>query len=156
MRADLPQRVRDYLASHHVATLATAGGEEGPWAAAVFYVSDGCTLYFLSKPESRHCSNLKRDPRVAATVQADCNDWREIKGVQLEGTVSELAGEEEARARRLYADKYPFLGKPGTLPAAIVEALARVRWYRLDSARLYFIDNSVAFGRRDEIDPTAS
>jgi len=149
--SELQQRVLDYLGAHHVATLATTGSD-GPWAAAVFYASDGYTLYFLSSPTTRHCRNLKQDPRVAATIQADCSDWREIKGIQLEGTVSELAGEEEAQARRLYAEKFPLVGLLARAPAAIVKALARVRWYRLDPAHLHFIDNSTAFGQRDEID----
>jgi len=146
----LQQRVRDYLAAHHVATLATMGSD-GPWAAAVFYVSDGYTLYFLSSPSTRHCTNLKRDPRVAVTIQDDCSGWKEIKGIQLEGGVRELSGAEETAARRLYAEKYPLVGQLSLVPDAIVKALARVRWFRLDPARLYFIDNSAAFGQRDEI-----
>ena len=151
MSDDLRQRVDAYLRAHHVATLATHGAD-GPWAAAVFYVSEGHTLYFLSSPATRHCRNLKADPRVAATIQADCSDWQEIKGIQLEGKVTELSGEEETRARRLYAAKYPLLGQLARAPAAIVKALAKVRWFRLDPAHLYFIDNSVSFGRRDEVD----
>ena len=146
----LQQRVRDYLGAHHVATLATTGSD-GPWAAAVFYVSDGYTLYFLSSPGTRHCGNLKQDPRVAVTIQEDYSGWKEIKGIQLEGRVRELAGAEETEARRLYAEKYPLIGQLAMMPDAIVKALARVRWYRLDPARMYFIDNSAAFGQRDEV-----
>ena len=151
MSQGLPQRVYEYLVGHHVATLATSGSD-GPWAAAVFYVSEAYTLYFLSSPGSRHCRNLKEDPRVAVTIQDDCSDWQKIKGIQLEGRVSELSGEEEALARRLYADKYPLIGQLARAPAAIVKALAKVRWYRLEPTRLYFIDNSVAFGQRDEME----
>ncbi len=150
--ADLQQKVEEYLHAHHVATLATMAAD-GPWAAAVFYVNDGHTLYFLSSPNSRHCANLEKDPRAAATIQADYSDWPQIKGVQLEGQVSLLAGAEEDRARRLYARKFPIIGKPGQAPAAIAGALARVRWYSLAPARLFFIDNSVCFGHRDEIIP---
>ena len=35
-----------------VMTLAT-GGDQGPWAAALFYVHEGFTLYFLSSPAIR-------------------------------------------------------------------------------------------------------
>lgn len=41
------ERVLDYLREHHVMTVATHGSE-GPWAAAVFYVNDGFTLFCLS------------------------------------------------------------------------------------------------------------
>ena len=43
------QRVLCYLRDHHVATLATSG-DQGPWAAAVFYANRGSTIYFLSAP----------------------------------------------------------------------------------------------------------
>ena len=143
-------RLESYFRAHHVATLATMAAD-GPWAAAVFYVNDGNDLYFLSSPKSRHCVNLKQDARAAATIQADYSDWPEIKGVQLEGTVSKLSGDREDRARQLYAEKFIFLGKLGKTPAAIVEALARISWYCLTPTHLFLIDNSVSFGHRDEI-----
>jgi uncharacterized protein len=147
-------RATRYLQQHHVVSLATSGSD-GPWAAAVFYVSDGLTLYFLSSPTSRHCQNIAQDPHVAGTIQEDYADWAEIKGVQLEGMAINISGEDEARARRLYGEKYPLVGMISQAPSAIVEALARVRWYQLVPQRVYFIDNSVGFGHRDELDPSS-
>ncbi len=150
MQATLPRPVADYLAGHHVMTLAT-NGADGPWAAAVFYAGDGCSLIFLSSPSSRHCRNLALDARCAATIQEDYRDWARIKGIQLEGRVRELHGEEASLARRLYGEKFPIVGRLTDAPAPIVEALARVRWFRLVPERLHFIDNSKGFGHRDEI-----
>lgn len=171
----LPDGVAEYLDCHHVMTLATCAAD-GPWAAAVFYVNAGHSLYFLSSPTSRHCRNLAQDPRCAATIQEDTSDWAQIKGVQLEGQASEIGGDEEVRARQRYGEKFPIVGRlasprraapsgrlplGGTtpqaswgpsLPAAIALALAKVRWYRLDAERLYFVDNSRGFGHRDQID----
>ncbi len=147
---DPATRVADYLRQHHVATLASVGAE-GVWAAAVFYVNDGYTLYFLSSPASRHCRNLSADACVAMTIQEDYADWPAIKGVQIEGMASEIAGAEEKRARLLYGQKYPVVGKLAQAPAAIVKAMAKVRWYKVEPQRLYFIDNSAGFGHRDEI-----
>jgi len=147
----LRQRVQAYLAAHHVVTLAT-GGEEGPWAAAVFYVHEAWTLYFLSAPTSRHSRNIARSPRVSATIQEDYSDWREIKGVQLEGIAARLSDDEEERVRALYAAKFPLLRNAADAPGAIAAALKKVGWYRLVPQRAYFIDNSVAFGHREEID----
>lgn len=151
MQDGLRERVRSYLREHHVMTLASHG-DQGVWAAALFYANDGFAIYFLSSPTSRHCRNLARNPRASATVHDNYTDWREIKGVQLEGIASVLAGEEEEQARRLYGAKFPIVGKLAQAPASIAEALAKVRWYKLDPQRLYFIDNSAGFGHRDEID----
>lgn len=150
MIPDAERRALDYLRTHHVMTLATSGAD-GPWAASVFYAADGFTLYFLSSPASRHCTNLAANPRVAVTVQEDYPDWPQIKGIQAEGRVAELAGDEETLARRLYGDKYPVVGKLAQAPAAIVRAMAKVRWYRFTAQRLYFIDNAAGFGHRDEV-----
>jgi uncharacterized protein YhbP (UPF0306 family) len=151
MRDTPRQRALGYLRDHHVLTLASHGGE-GLWAAAVFYVSDGFTLYFLSSPASRHCLNLAQDARVSATIQEDYADWPEIQGVQLEGSASEICGDAERLARKLYGEKFPVVGNLALAPAAIVKALAKVRWYRIAPDRFYFIDNSAGFGHRDEID----
>ena len=144
----LSRRVQAYLAAHRVMTLATAG-DAGPWAAAVFYAHEGWSLYFLSAPTSRHCRNIARNPRLSATIQEDYPDWRQIKGIQLEGTAAPLTGGERERAQALYGEKFPLLRNP---PAAIAQALSRIGWYRVAPERAWFIDNSVAFGHRDEID----
>jgi len=151
MRGVLPQPVADYLAAHHVMTLATQG-PDGPWASAVFYAHEGSSLIFLSSPATRHCRNLALDARCAATIQEDYDDWAQIKGIQLEGRVIELRGDEEQRAQALYSVKFPIVGPRAKVPPAIVKALAKVRWYRLVPERCHFIDNSQGFGHRDEID----
>lgn len=151
MKETLRMRVQGYLQEHHVATLAT-DGSEGIWAAAVFYVSDGTTLYFLSSPTSRHCQNLTHSARVAVTIQEDYADWPDIKGVQIEGAASEIAGAEEEQARKLYGQKFAVVGKLAQAPAVIIKAMAKVRWYKVVPQRLYFIDNSTGFGHRDEVE----
>jgi uncharacterized protein YhbP (UPF0306 family) len=147
----LQARVQRHLQMHHVATLATSGAQS-VWAAAVFYVHDGWNLYFLSAPGSRHCLNLSHSAQVAVTIQGDHADWPGIQGVQIEGVVEELSGDAEARARLMYGQKFPLIGKLAQAPAVIVEALTKIRWYQVAPQRLLFIDNSLGFGHRDELD----
>lgn len=150
---DLAARVARHLQSCHVATLATTGAQ-GVWAAAVFYVHDDWNLFFLSSPTSRHCANLLDNDRVAATIQADHADWPGIKGVQLEGRVRALSGADERHARHRYGEKFPIVGKLAQAPEAIVKALAKVRWYQITPQRLFYIDNTLGFGHREELDLT--
>jgi hypothetical protein len=147
-------RLAAFLAAHHVMTLATAGSPAHPglWAAAVFYVHDGRSLYFLSSPHSRHSVNLAHDPRSAVTIQADHHDWAQITGVQAEGLTVEVSGAERDHARSLYGAKFPLVGRIGQAPAKIAEAFARVHWYRFGPERLFLIDNRIAFGHREELD----
>jgi uncharacterized protein len=148
----LPPPVREFLAGHHVMTLATQGAD-GPWAAAVFYVEDDSGLLFLSSPRSRHAVHLAQDPRCAATIQDDQDDWTQIRGVQIEGHVAPLAGDAVRQARALYAQRFPVTGPLARVPAPLAEALARVHWYRLVPERLRFIDNGQGFGHREEFGP---
>ena len=137
-----------YLEQHTVMSLATYG-REGVWAAAVFYANDGFDLYFLSAGHTRHGQNLDQKPQAAATVQENYSDWPAIQGIQLEGGVRLLAGEERALAIALYRRKYAFLQNVG--PALETE-LEKINWYCLSPNRLYFVDNSQGFGHRDEIE----
>jgi len=151
MSPGLAHEVADYLARHHVLTLATCG-PDGPWAAAVFYVHDGGALTFLSSPATRHCRNLAHDARCAATIHDDTGEWSRIKGVQLEGRARELQGDEARLARQRYGEKFPLIARAASAPAPILQALAKVRWYRIEAQRLYFIDNSRGFGHREQVE----
>jgi len=137
-----------YLKQCNVMTLATYG-PQGVWAAAVFYVADGFELYFLSAGHTRHCLNIAANPHVAAAIQQDYAGWQEIKGIQLEGDVQQLAGAARDEAVAQYLAKYPFIREAGP---AIQRAFQDVNWYRLTPTRLYFIDNSRGFGRREEVE----
>lgn len=146
---DRREAALSYLESHHVMSLATTG-PGGPWSAAVFYVSEGFELTFLSSPRTRHATDLAADPRVAATIHEDYSDWPDIKGLQLEGRVHRLKGKDRMRAIAGYTHKFP-VARSDRAPELIRAALERVAWYRLVPDRCYFIDNSQGFGHRDEI-----
>ncbi len=146
---DTRQEVLDYLRSHHVMTLATFGAE-GPAAAAVFYVSQGTKLYFLSAPKTRHCRNLMADPRVAVTIQEDYADWNAIKGIQIDAMVRELEGAERDEAKRLYGEKFPDVLDERPILSALAQALRKVRWYELAARQIRFINNQKGLGHKDE------
>ena len=146
----LREKTLAYLSDRNVMTLATIG-PQGLWAAAVFYVNDGFTLYFLSAPTSRHSLNIEAQPTVSAAIQEDYKDWREIKGIQLEGEARRIEGAEQAAAIARYGLKFPIVGNLATAPAEIVKAMSRIAWYKVAPTRLYFIDNSLGLGHRDEV-----
>jgi uncharacterized protein YhbP (UPF0306 family) len=139
-----------YLRDHNVMTLATTGAQ-GLWAAAVFYVNDGFAFYFLSAPGSRHSLNVDSQPAVAATIQEDYRDWRAIKGIQLEGRARRIEGTEQAAVVVRYGAKFPIVGNLAHAPTEIIQAMTHIAWYKLTPTRLYFIDNSLGLGHRDEI-----
>ena len=146
----LREKALAYLANHNVMTLATSG-PEGLWAAAVFYVNDGFTLHFLSAPTTRHSQNIAVQPGVAVTIQEDYKDWPEIKGIQLEGKARRIEGDEQAAAIARYGQKFPIVGNLDKAPVEIARAMSKIAWYKITPERLYFIDNSLGLGHRDEV-----
>ena len=164
------ETVIKYLAEHYTMTIATVRGST-PWAASVFYASDGFTLYFLSDPESRHSKDIEKNPLVAVTVNEDYHDWRQIKGIQMEGKAEMVIAEDEiAGATAAYATKYPFTAVylklistpfPGVLkyldkflsrlPAAPAFTTAfSHRFYKVMPVKVRFIDNEKSFGHNEE------
>ena len=151
MSAGLRPRIEAFLQAHHVMSLATAG-PAGPWSAAVFYASEGVTLYFLSAPASRQSRDIAASGRAAAAIQKDISDWREIRGLQLEGGATRLSGGERDAALARYGMKFPLVANLVVAPKEIAAALARVEWYRLSPRRIRLVDNSLGFGHREELD----
>jgi len=166
----LKETVLKYLKEHYTMTIATASGE-APWAAAIFYASDGFTLYFLSDPESRHSKDITVNPVVAVTVNEDYRDWRKIKGIQMEGKAELVTAEDElARAVAAYVNKYSFtaaylklLSSPfprivgyldrllGRLPHVPgLPATFTASFYKLIPTKVRFIDNEKSFSHHEE------
>lgn len=133
-------------------TLGTCG-ENIPWAATVFYASDGLDLYFFSDPQSRHCQNLQDNSKVAVTIQEDYSDWRKIKGIQMEGEVVEVGAViSKAKAMAVYARKYPGIIKIFSDPSSGIlnRAFLKVKFYCVKPTRVFYIDNEQGFGKRQE------
>lgn len=146
MTDELRRRIADYLARHTTLTLATVGADSLPQAAPLFYASDAqMNLIFLSSPDSRHSRNLARNPAAAAAIYDEVWDWQAIRGMQIEGWVERLEGEARERALALYRAKYPFI-------AELAQQVEESVLYRLRPRWLRYIDNSIAFGWREEME----
>lgn len=138
-----------YLNEHNVMTIATIDAL-GPWACALFFVNNDLTFYFLSSPDSRHVRAFKLNSKVAATIQKEysSSEWRNIQGIQLEGDVFPISGEEELIARKLYQTKFPIIDNA---TASIAKAMSKIAWYKIVPKHIYFINNSQSLGHREEI-----
>ncbi len=153
--AALKKRILQYLASHHTLSLATVHDGE-PHSATVFYVNIGFKLYFLSSPASRHGINLSRLVQVSATINEDYATWRLIKGIQLEGTVTKMGGLwENGHLAIAFTKKFPdvaeFFSSPRQLGEKIMAKVKGVEFYELSPTRLFYIDNELGFGHREEL-----
>ncbi len=121
-----------------------------PWVAPVFYAVWQNSLIFLSAPHTRHSKHLDLNPLVSGSIQEDYANWKDIKGIQLEGRVERIGDRHKRAVVNCYADKFPVTGPDA--PVEIARALDKVGWYQLHIAQMLFIDNSEGLGNRDEVD----
>jgi len=85
------ERIAKLLGEQTTLSLATTGEDGQPCIAPLFYIADEqLSLYWLSSPHSLHSRNLIRTPHAAVTVYCAAQSWREIRGVQMRGSVSIL------------------------------------------------------------------
>ncbi len=151
MANELRDRIADFLDTHHVMSLATAGAD-GPHAANVFYARDGFVLLWISDATSRHSVELEADARVAATIAKDYADFAPIRGLQVSGRARRIEDESERkRARELLEAKYDFLRDPAL--RSVRDSYEHAQIYRLDIDRSVLIDNSRGFGHKDVFEP---
>lgn len=141
--------VTEFLHGHNTMSLATSR-DNYPYAASLFYASDGLTLYFLSNPDSEHSLNISINPKVAVTISTDHADWRTIRGLQIMGRAYEVREEEAELARNVFEKKYPFLTElmgSDKLP----RGAGYYVFFKVVPETLRFIDNRVYFGYRAEM-----
>ena len=148
---DSYKSARRYLLEHNVLCLSTCI-ENSSWVAPVFYSVFNERIVFLSAPHTRHCKNIVLNPKVSASIQEDYKDWVEIKGIQLQGTVSRIGDDAIPSVIDAYAEKFPITGSEA--PEEIRNALDKISWYELSVERLFFTDNSKGLGHRLELNPT--
>jgi uncharacterized protein YhbP (UPF0306 family) len=147
--ATTPKRLRTvsaFLGQQTTLTLATANDEGEPWATPLFYlVDDALSLFWLSSPDSEHSRNLKANSSAAVTVYCHAEHWREIRGVQMRGTVTVVSN--PLRRKSLieqYCNRFS-LGTLFQLPIALHIL------YEFRPHSLRYLDNSGAFGRKFNI-----
>jgi len=109
---------------------------------AYFCYSDDLELFFLSDPRSRHCRNLSTNRSMAVAIFSSSQSWEGAdRGLQLFGTCGPARGKNAARARRLYARRFPAFAKwrarlePGDPGNAY-------RFYRFDARELKILDEA--------------
>ena len=140
---------------HNTLTLATSSNGK-PWAATVFFASDAdLNLYFVSDHRTRHGRDMEQNARVVATVNPDCDNWHDVRGLQIDGTASIVTGLARARALALYLAKFPqidalFVSPKDEHEETIAERLKATNIYRISPGWIRFIDNRKGFGYSDE------
>lgn len=121
----------DYLARHELLTLATASGDGVPHAAPMFFVSEGATVWFAAAAGSRTAANLEANPLASVAIADAPSDPGSARGVQLDGPVTGLEGDDERGVGERFAAKYPSLG----------DGAMHTHYWRLDPTTVKYTHN---------------
>lgn len=111
MATKIPEAFRDLLTTPSFAALATLNADGSPQVSPVWFDTEGEHIVVNSARGRVKDKNLRRDPRVALSIQDPANPYRYLG---LQGRVVEITeqGAEEHidRMARKYLgkDKYPF------------------------------------------------
>ena len=143
------------LAAQSALTLATSR-EDMPWAAPVYYVNRAFDCFFFSSPDARHIKESKNDRKVSAAVFAPTATWQAIKGLQMTGGIRRQGPcLDAASVVKRYVEKFAFTveffrpGQPVDLEA--LRYRFNVHLYCFRPEKVYYLDNSIAFGFRKRI-----
>ena len=152
---DLKSRAKRLIAGQNTMTLATAH-ESMAWAAPVYYANMGFQFYFFSDPESRHIRESLESDQASAAIFVPASTWKEIRGVQMSGSVHGVSpGLESIKALRLYLKKYPFtkdfFESGENINIEDIVKRFRVKLYRFKPSLFYYLDNQIRFGFRESI-----
>jgi uncharacterized protein len=155
-REELLKIVTDYLDRYTTMTVACCE-DNRPWAAAVYYARQDLDLIFFSAPGSLHSTMLAKNPTAAAAIHGNYSEWKEIKGLQIAGSVERITSKAaKAKALASCIGRYPFvrefLADPGYFGASAARKVLGVGLYRLRPTTILYIDNEAGFGTRWKLD----
>jgi len=149
-RESLKSSICQYLVRHTTLSLATCH-DNRPWSTDLFYASDdNCQLYFVSSVTTRHSQHIAANPRVSVSISGECSDWKEIKGVQLDGVAGVVSKADRDRVIEMYLTKFPAL-KRLHQASEILSLFWKSSFYRISPEWIRLIDNSKRFGHKDEM-----
>ena len=134
----IDQRILDFIAEHHVLTVACVAGTAAPWCANAFYVFDPQEEGFIitSEEKTRHAQLFLENPQVAGSVVLETEQVGKIQGLQFTGTVRRCDGGLFDRCRLLYLKRFPYAVFKG----------GEVWFIQLESMK--YTDNRLGFGKK--------
>jgi uncharacterized protein len=104
----LKKALLNLIQLERVCRVATVGHSGTPHVVPVCQVVDRGKIYFATEKRSRKLANLKRNPRIAVTVDLYSEAWSSLKGVMVQGEAKLVgAGMRFRTIRSLLYRKYP-------------------------------------------------
>jgi len=113
-------------------------------------------LLFFSESISRHIQESMKSGQASAAIYAFALTWKEIRGIQMAGCIRQIpTGLEAIRVLGACLIKFPFTKEFFDTGVPLrLEAFAKrfkVKLYKFDPDVIYYLDNQIRFGFRQQI-----
>lgn len=105
----MPENITNFIAQHHVASLACAANGE-LWAANCFYAFDPANqrLIILTKTSTKHGELMLANPNIVGTIANQTENLQNIEGIQFAATAHLIEKTaEKSAALTLYYQRHP-------------------------------------------------
>lgn len=130
---DPNELVRTYLSECKLLHLATSIKDQ-PWVSNLWFAYDPeLNLYFISKKDRRHCTELKKQPKVAGGIVSSKFEGpdQKVRGLSFQGLAEEIHDDDAVtEAYKIYEKRLPQLGKAYPL-AQILSIDAKPKMYKI-------------------------
>ena len=105
----IDQQIIHFLNEHHLLTLATSQNNK-PYCCNLFYVYDQVSnqLIFSTETKTKHAQDFITNTNVAGSIALETKEVSKIQGVQLQGTIQELKGEDLKIAKEQYIKAFSY------------------------------------------------
>jgi len=138
---DLPeQRIVDFIGEHHILTLAVVK-DNVPYCATCYYayLQTQNLFVFSSGHETRHIRDVVEGGNytVAGAIALETKIVGKIRGIQMNGLISELEGDELKKARAAYLKRFP-----------IARLMPDLTLWMLAPDFIKMTDNRLGFGKK--------
>ena len=112
---DLSEAANELRASTAVATVVTLGADGSPHVSSAWVGIEDGEIVFATLDDQRKLRNIRRDPRVALTIQSDrINDWGLREYLVIYGTARITEGGAAEMLQRL---AWTYIGPEAVFPA---------------------------------------
>jgi uncharacterized protein len=127
---------------------------DGPWVAPVYYLYAPPGIYFYSSPRSKHIQALRVCNRSAGAIFVDDDQWQDIQGLQMVGTVEQIRSKmQRLKITARYLTKFPLASQMLMTDTQHMEGLdTRVELYVFRPSEIHCTFNRQGFGRRVPIE----
>lgn len=142
-RSEIIRHIFEFLQSHFQMVVSTYSSY--PWTATLYYsVDQDMNIYFLSSPETIHCRQIEKNPKVSvAVVDSPQRPASLKKGIQIYGKAKRISGANKIRYALELWKKTLDVTSPLYTYEGMMKKAIKGRMYKITPKRIKFFNEAL-------------